>query len=78
MAQLSTPTQIHEKLKSNQSGSNIHIWFPSSDKQEYIFRRNESLEQTKVVRNVQPLKANNPGNKADPWMLLQASLVAIS
>lgn len=34
--------------------------------------------QTKVVRNMQPFKANNPGNKADPWMLPQAGLAVVA
>lgn len=70
---------IHEKLKSNQSSSNIHIWFLSSAKQEYlILRRNEPLEQTWVAGHMQPLQANKPGNKADPWMLPQASPAVVA
>lgn len=70
---------IHEKLKSNQSGSNIHIWFLSSAKKEYIILgRNEPLEQTQAVGNMQPLQANNPGKKAGPWLLPQASPAVVA
>lgn len=77
MAQLPTPTQIHEKLKTNQSDFNLCLWFPSLGKQQDILRKkNESLERTKV-RHLQALKANKPGNKADIQVLPQAALAVV-
>ena len=75
MAQLPTPTQIHEKLKTNQSDFNLCLWFPSLGKQQDILR-NESMERTKV-RHLQALKANKPGNKADIQVLPQAALAVV-
>lgn len=79
MAQLPTPTQLHEKLKSNQSGSDIHVWFPSSEKQEYIYLEEMNpWSKPKLSETCSLSKQITQATKTDPWMLPQASLVASS